>query len=200
MENCIGIEFSEKMEGGLAMGALDFERGEKQGKKEGSVFTMHATITVPDMDRFLEEKDHAGGLAGNIDFSPFGEGIPTVNGQFNLFSPTANPELKLMVYEFGFNHNDQDYYFYGKKEVRDDPAFDLWKDTTTLFSKLHKGTDTSGAVVGAGILTLGIGDLIRLVKSMKAINVVGNKERLEAFTKFGRFFLGELWDTYVKHA
>ncbi len=59
-------------------------------------------------------------------------------------APTDDPKLKLMVYELGFEHGGEDYYLAGKKEVKDDPGFDLWSDTTTRYTKLHKGTDKSG--------------------------------------------------------
>jgi len=53
--------------------------------------------------------------------------------------------------------------------------------------------------VGAGILTLGVRQLIDLVASMQAPGATNFTEKSEAIAKFGRFFLGELWDTYVRH-
>jgi hypothetical protein len=103
-----------------------------------------------------------------------------------------------MIYELAFEHGGQDYYLAGKKEVRDDPGFDLWKDTTTLYSRLHEGTDKSGSVVGAGILSLGPAELMRLVSTIRVTNAKSTKEQTQAMLDFGRFFMGELWDTYAK--
>jgi cholesterol oxidase len=100
----------------------------------------------------------------------------------------------------GFQHDGKSYYLAGQKDVRQDPIFDLWKATTTLYSKLHEGTDKSGPVVGAGILSLGVRQLIDLMSTMKAPGAATFTEKSEAMAKFGRFFLGELWDTYVRHA
>jgi len=136
----------------------------------------------------------------DLHFLPLGMGIKAHTGVFNLFSPTDYPKLKLMVYELGFEHNGQQYYLAGKKEVRDDPGFDLWSDTTTLYTQLHKGTDKNGAVVGAGILTLGVADLIKLVSTMVVTNAGSGADKLNTIAKFGRFFMGELWDSYVKYA
>jgi cholesterol oxidase len=196
----VGISFREVMSGGFAMGATDPAAGEKQGRAEGSEMTMHGAIDIQDLDRFLTEADHPGALTGTLDFTPFGDGLAATSGIFNLFSPTGDPKLKLMVYEMAFQHGGKSYYLAGQKDVRQDPIFDLWKATTTLYSKLHEGTDKSGPVVGAGILTLGVKQLIQLMATMKAPGATSFTETSEAMAKFGRFFLGELWDTYVRHA
>lgn len=196
----VGISFREVMSGGFVLGATDPAEGEKQGRNQGSEMTLHAAIDLDDIDRFIAEADHPGALTGTLDFTPFGDGMAATSGIFNLFSPTADPKLKLMVYEMGFQHGGKSYYLAGQKDVKDDPIFDLWKDTTTLYSKLHEGTDKSGPVVGAGILSLGVKQLIQLISTVKTPGSDSLGESSEAIAKFGRFFLGELWDTYVRHA
>jgi cholesterol oxidase len=197
----IGISFREVMSGGFALGATDPADGEKRGRSEGSEMTLHGAIAIDDLDQFIAEADHPGTLTGTLDFTPFGDGLAAVpGGIFNLFSPTGDPKLKLMVYEMGFQHGGKSYYLAGQKDVRQDPIFDLWKATTTLYSKLHEGTDKSGPVVGAGILSLGVKQLIQLMSTLKAPGATSFTETSEAMAKFGTFFLGELWDTYVRHA
>jgi predicted acylesterase/phospholipase RssA len=194
-----GIRFKETMEGGFALEVTNPNEGRDVGKRAGTELAMHATITIDDIDRFVATREHLGGLSGTIDFAPLGMDLASHTGVFNLFYPTEDTQLKLMVYELGFEHNGEQYYIAGKKEVRDDPGFDLWSDTTTLFTQLHKGTDKSGDVVGAGILTLGVTDLIRLVSTIEVLNAESNVDKLKAISTFGKFFLGELWDTYAKH-
>jgi cholesterol oxidase len=198
--NTVGISFSEVMSGGFALGATDPAQGKKKGRAEGSELTMHASILIDDIDRFIAEPGHPGSLTGSIDFTPFGDGLQATSGVFNLFRPTDDPTLKLMVYEMGFSHGGKSYYMAGQKNVKDDPITDLWKATTTLYTKLHEGTDKSGPVVGAGVLTLGVKELIKLVSTVDAPGADSFTEKSEAIAKFGRFFLGELWDTYVRHA
>jgi hypothetical protein len=195
----LGIMFREAMAGGFSLGETDPAVGDRQGKHTGNLLTMHAAITIQDLDRFIADPNHAGQINGSIDFQPFGENILAKSGVFNLFSPTEDPRLKLMVYEMGFEHDGKEYYLAGKKEVKDDPLYDLWKATTTLFTQLHQGPDKSGPVVGAGILTLGPVDLMKMVSTMHALNAGSPAEATEAVMKFGRFFMGKLWDTYCKH-
>lgn len=196
----VGITFREVMSGAFALGATDPAEGEKKGRSEGSVMTMHAAIDIDDIDLFVSDPNHLGGLSGTLDFTPFGEDIPAPTGVFNLFRPTEDPTLKLMVYELGFQHGGKSYYLAGQKDVRDDPVFDLWRDTTTLYTKLYEGTDKSGPVAGAGILTLGVKELLKLVSTMRAQGATSVTQSTEALAKIGSFFLGQLWDTYVRHA
>jgi predicted acylesterase/phospholipase RssA len=197
-EPTLGITFRETMAGGFVLNEIDPNLGSQKGKKTGSILTMHATITIQDLDRFISDPNHVGQINASIDFTEFGENILAKTGIFNLFSPTDQPKLKLMVYEMAFTHEGQDYYVAGKKEVRNDPIYDLWRDTTTLFTQLYKGTDKSGPVIGAGILTLGPIDLMKMASTMHAINASSSAEGAKALLNFGQFFMGELWDSYVK--
>ncbi len=194
-----GITFSETMAGGFALGETETRAGKEKGERTGSELAMHATVIIDDLDRFVDDPDHTGSLEGSIDFTPFGAGMPATGpGAFNLFYP-EDAKLKLMVYELPIEHEGQSYYVAGKKEVHDDAGLDLWRDTTTLFTRMHKGVDKSGPVVGAGILRIGVKGLIDLVSAMRVTGTESKKEQAAAVAKFGRFFLGELWDTYVKH-
>jgi hypothetical protein len=186
-----GLSFSETMSGPFALGESDPDRGATAETR----LTMHATVEIDDIERFVADPAHAGRLSGRVSFAPLSEDIRAETGVFNLFSPSGEPTLKHMVYELGFEHAGQAYYLAGKKHVRDEAGFDVWKDTTTLFTLLHRGTDTTGQVVGAGILTLGVADLARLVSTMR---VNGSPQAVpEALARFGHFFMGELWDTYA---
>ncbi|MDO9103751.1 MAG: hypothetical protein Q7U57_02190 [Methylovulum sp.] len=194
-----GIQFKETMAGGFALGVDTPSEGLNQGNRLGTPLAIHVTVSIDDVGRFIDEPEHPGQLSGSIDFSPMGIGIIADSGVFNLFSPTDDPKLKLMVYELGFEHGGEAFYLAGKKEVRDDPGFDLWTDTTTLFTQLYKGSDKSGQLVGAGILTLGVTDLIKLVSTMTVTHADSAADKLKTISQFGGFFLGELWETYGIH-
>jgi len=49
-------------------------------------------------------------------------------------------------------------------------------------------------------LTLGMTDLMAMIPTMHATNAKSPEEAAAAMTHFGRFFLGELWETYVQKA
>jgi cholesterol oxidase len=190
-----GVTFDETMEGWFALGATTPEAGASQGAQAHTRLAMHARVTIDDIDRFIAVPEHPGGLIGTIDFQPFGMGIDAPSGIFQLFSPGPGESSRRMVYELAFKANGKSYYLAGEKRVHNDAGFDLWKDTTTLYTQLHEGSDKSGAVVGAGILSLGVRQLLALLSTFKPING-GN---LATVTAFGHLFVGELWDVYVPH-
>ncbi len=194
----VGFTFREKMAGGFALGETDPESGASAGQAAGTTLTMRATIDIPDLDAFLGEAMHPGSLTGQVDFAPLGTNLQSTSGVFQLFSPTTDPTMKYMVYELGFAAGGKSYYMAGRKQVQQAPVTDAWKATTTLYTQLYEGEDKGGAVVGAGILTLGMHDLMAMIPTMQATNARNPEEAAAAAARFGRFFMGELWDTYVK--
>ena len=93
-----------------------------------------------------------------------------------------------MIYELAFEHNGKPYYLAGKKEVRDDPGFDMWADITTNYTRIHEGTDKSGPVVAAGVIYIGKQQLIDLIPTIRATNTSSPAESLKVLAAFGRFF------------
>jgi predicted acylesterase/phospholipase RssA len=193
----LGFTFREQMEGGFALAESDPQTGYNLGHQAGNTMTMHATILIQDLDRFFSEPDHPGSITGRIDFPPLGLNLPSTTGVFNLFSPSEDQKTRYMVYELGFEANGQSYYLAGKKIVTQGPITEMWKATTTLYSQLHQGVDKTGPVVGAGILSLSMADLLAMVPTMHATNADSAEQAADAVARFGRFFLGELWDAYV---
>ena len=194
--NQLGIMFSEVMSGGFALDHTDPATGAKSD--EARPLTMHGSITIDDLDAFIADPAHLGRLDVRMDWAPFGTDISSYGGVFNLFSPTDDPHLKLMVYEWAITHQGQSYYFAGQKNVKTDPLFDVWKETTTLYTTLHEGPDKTGKIVGAGILELSPGELIKMTRTFTALNSNSIANDLKATTEFGKFFLGELWHIYIK--
>jgi len=80
-----------------------------------------------------------------------------------------------MTYEATFGANGRHLQLIGQKEVRDDPGVDLWADTTTLRVRLHDAA-AGAAVVGAGVLTLGVSEFVQLTSSMRVSNATSMGE------------------------
>ena len=185
-----GVTFREAMAGGFTLGATDPETG----AAGPGILTMHATIDIENIDAFIADEKHLGGLTGHIDFAPLGEAIPSESGVFGLFTPSGDPALTYMVYELGFRYHGKSYYLAGKKHVHIGPPWKLWGETTTLYTTLHEGTDASGAIVGAGVLTLGVASLFRLLATLHATHT---KHPVRTVWRFFKFFASELFRTYV---
>jgi predicted acylesterase/phospholipase RssA len=193
-----GVSFHETMTGGFSLGETDPRAGERKGDAAGTKMSLHCNMDIPDIYGFMADPDHFASILARIDFPPLGMNIPTTNAIWNLFRAGDEPKMKYLVYEAGFEHNGESYYLAGKKRVHDDPGFDMWADITTLFTLLHKGKDATGPVVGAGILYIKREQLTNLIPTFRATNTSGPAESLKVLTDFGRFFMGEIWDTYSK--
>ena len=190
-----GVSFRETMAGFFALGETDPEPGAAKGRTDGTRLAMHATIDVDDISGLVSDPQHRGGITGHIDFSPFGQSIPASGGVFQLFAPGNEPKLKWMVYELCFQHEGKRYYLAGKKRVRSGSVFRMWSDTTTLFTRLHEGTDASSPVVGAGVLTLGVTDLLKLLSTFHSTNAESFAGGVRAAGAFAGFFTRELWNS-----
>jgi len=190
-----GIAFKETMEGWFALGANSPEAGAEHGKRQGTKLAMHAAITIDDLDRFITVREHPGALTGSVDFQPLGFGLAARTGVFQLFAPAPGEEGRQMIYELAFEADGKDYYLAGAKRVRNDPGIDIWKDTTTLYTTLHRGKDKGAPIAGSGILTLGVAELLALMRTLKPIH--GGD--LMTVARFGRFFFGQLWEVYAPH-
>ena len=200
-QDLMALTFSETMQGPFALGVTDPEEGRRRGLAEGTSLALHGNIRIDAFDRFVNQADHAGSLTGTVDFnvSQFGKGMAASRGVFNLFNPGGKGKegLKHFIYEGAFEHNGKPYYLAGHKDVRD--GGDLWNDTTTLYTRLHEGSDARGKVVGAGVLTLGVDDLMALLRTVEVHNASSEGERLAVLIRFFRLFLGNLWDSYARH-
>jgi hypothetical protein len=53
--------------------------------------------------------------------------------------------------------------------------------------------------VGAGTLSLGVTDLMRLLSTVRITEANGLSARLKTLCSFFTFFARSLWDTYVRH-
>lgn len=192
----VGVQFDEVMKGRFALGATDPSQGEKDGDRQNSELTLNATIAVDDFDSFMADPDHAARLNARVTFSAWKEEV-SGTGVFKLFSTAPDDAtMKLMVYETSLQHEGKPFYLAGRKEVKDNRGPDMWRDTTTLYTRLHSGNDKTGPVVGAGILTIGVAEFSKVLGNLHVVGTSDEKQKAEVLAKFGRFFAGELWDIY----
>jgi hypothetical protein len=195
-DDTLGLTFREELAGGFSFGQTDSAEGEKKGA--GTPLTLHGAVHIHDVHAFLSDPNHTGDLYAHITCTPWGENIPAERGTFNLFRPDGNPDTKQMVYEIGIEHEEGHYCLVGRKEIRNASGLELLKESTTLDVQLHEGTDKTGRVVGAGTLHIDAREIARLISSMHVTHTESSVSRVKALADFGRFYLGELWESYHK--
>ncbi len=157
----------------------------------------HLTITADDVDGFVADPAHLGRATGYVECDLLGGRLPVQRGWFNLFTRDADPARRRMLYRLLLaDAGGNPLTLVGHKDVHDDPGFDVWRDTSTLYVRLHAGhSDPSGEdgpVVAAGIITIHIPDFLRQLTTFRT----DGPQPAHAMEAFGRLFLGELWDVY----
>jgi hypothetical protein len=189
-----GLRFSEVMAGPFALGADDPQAAAAQARDR---FVLRATLVIDDIRGFLADSSHAGRLTGDVTFPALGRGLPVTAGHFNLFAPSSDPNVKLMVYVLSFAAGPEMYTFHGEKYVRRGSMLRGWPDTTTLHSRLYAGPEASGRVCGAGILRITAAGFARQLLSFRPVNGTGASARAGAMARFFTFFTRELLDSYL---
>ena len=199
VDNRSGIAFTETMKGYVTKGESDPHRGERAPGRVAANFEL--TIRVPDIDVFVEHPEHKTEATGWVDVSSLGARRPVQQGTFQFFVDDDDPETKRMIYRLWFlNDRGTEFTLSGQKLVHDDPGFDLWRDTTTLFVRILEGhvspAEEDDAVVwGAGVLHIHTADLLKQLSTMRATGP-DLAAQTKAMVRFGRLFLGKLWDSY----
>lgn len=188
-----GIDFKEIMSGSFALGLEDPEDGARQGRRDGSIFAIHNHIAIPDVGAFVDDPEHCATLDATVDFAPLGRGIAAETGVFQLFVP-EDEHTRLMIYRFGFRHGGESYYFHGTKFMHTGTsAATLWRESTHLYSTLHLGDDADAPIIGAGILSLGIGRVLAMASSMRVRGARSPVEYARTLAEFDRFLGREFW-------
>ena len=204
-----GLRFSETMRGFLSPSVID-DLGElaaagsdrvtslgEEIERTGEPFAFTLTIASDDVRAMVEDPAHRAMASGTVEAPGLHpEPLAVSNGSFELFS--IHPEhsnVRRMVYQLHLTTEGGDGYdLEGVKIIRDDPGFDIWGDSVTLFISVHRSADA--ALVGRGVLHIATIDFLRQLRTMEVTGTVGVMEALRWQARFGRLFAGELFETY----
>ncbi|ASR34439.1 hypothetical protein BAY61_04910 [Prauserella marina] len=193
-----GLTFRELMSGPFTMGVTDPEEGASIGERTEWRMVLRATVTIADAGAFLSDPRPPATLTGEVRLPGVRRHIPFDNGVFRLFPPAGRAYRTLMVYEFGFSDNGVRYHVAGYKATSENPMpAKLWADTTTLATRLYRGQDTSGEVVGAGVLRLSALELARLIASLRTPRARDVVDAAKAAGGYALLFTRSLADTYL---
>jgi cholesterol oxidase len=154
------------------------------------------TIISADLDKMLTEEKHSAKIIGTVTAPAISPTPLTVrNGEFSLFVVDVDGvNARKMLYRFPMQDEDgKVYYVDGFKIIRDHSGFDLWGDTTTLYVNI---TDADGILLGKAVLKIRPQDLMRQMSTVRITNTQNLQQRIKYLAKFGKFFIGILFDTY----
>ncbi|NRD47062.1 GMC family oxidoreductase N-terminal domain-containing protein [Corallococcus exiguus] len=198
----VGVRFTETMHGFLSgdVKAPHLEAGDPE-RDDATPLRFVLTVTAEDLNATLRDERHPLKLMGTVT-APVLSSRPLVvtRGELRLMTREhARPGGQRMEYLLHLlSEAGEPYYLEGYKDLYDDPGLDLWKDTTTLFVSLHRGDGPEAPCMGRGFLRLSAEEFARQLTTLRVLNARDSVQRAEALARFGGFFFGALWDTYVR--
>jgi cholesterol oxidase len=212
------VSFTEQMHGWFTAGVADPVTGGSLGRDRSRRMMFELTITAADIEAFVRDPLHPAAAEGYVLADQFGGRLPVERGWFNLFVRNdAGPDGveahgRRMLYRLWLRDpGGTPLTFVGHKDVSNDAGFDVWGDTTTLYVTVLRGhippddssvdKNSSGSpgspgadVAGAGMLYIRPWDFARQLTTFRAVGPAP----ASALAAFGRLFLGELWQVYVR--
>ncbi len=197
------VRFTEEMLGHVTFGESDFARGAQTGRDGSEFLKFHLTIEVADMERFSQDPMRQAGAVGYLQCDALGGRLPVEKGVFNLFVDSG-PGVKRMLYRLWFRDGvGHPLTMTGYKLVENDAGFDLWKGTTTLFTKVLQGHvdesgDSSAELIASGILRIRVQDFAKQMTTFRAGGSGGIGAKLGGLIKFGVIFVGQLAEVYLR--
>jgi len=183
------------MVGWFATGMHDPVNGARTGQARGTALRIRAMVQIPDLPEFEHAEEHAAVIDGTVDFSAIGMAMRITRGDFRLFSPDDGGG-KQMQYSLTFHHDGESYFLSGRKHLSGASLTRAWWENTAVYARLHRGVDARCPVLGAGILRV---DVLALFGALSTLRGTGGSriERLSAPFRFGKFYAGELWASYM---
>jgi predicted acylesterase/phospholipase RssA len=207
------LSFTEEMKGFWSPGTADFDVGLKQGTANGTGLMFHLTIAINGVHAFAVRPEHdTDDLEGYVESPVFGGRCPVQEGTFNLFVDAADPAVKHMLYRLFFTDDQGNpLTLSGRKIIKDQSGSDVWRATTTLFTRILKGhvdrANEDAAAgdpakfaqmsLGAGIIVIHMLDFLKQLTTFR-VEAPTIAERLTALSEFGSLFFGKLWDVYAR--
>jgi cholesterol oxidase len=194
------VQFTEEMLGHVTFGETDYNRGAHADRPGASFFKFHLTIAVDDIARFGNDPTREAGAFGWVQSDALGGRLPVEHGVFNLFvdiEPGVKHRLYRLFFRDGVGHP---LTMSGFKLVRDDAGFDVWRDTTTLFTTVYRGhvsaEEEAGAEhVASGVLRIRMRDFAKQLTTFRG--GPGPVAGVGAIARFGIIFMRQLFEAYV---
>ncbi len=197
----VSVRFTEEMTGFVSFGERDHERGAIAGRTNHVRLMVHLTFEITDLDRFEADPNREARAGGWVDFESLGGILPIEAGTFNLLVDGEGTEGKRMLYRLHFRDGvGHPVTLTGFKRVGGSSSLRVWRDTSTLYTRIVRGhvdavDEAEAEIVASGILRLHPVGFLRQLSTFRASapSVTG---RITALGRFDAFFLGQLLSIY----
>jgi hypothetical protein len=196
------LRFHDRMDGFISTQEGDYNQARVDGARAGRRCAFDVEISIDDVDAFLDDPAHVARVQGHVDCPELGGRLAVDDGTFNLFKADGERTARMHYRLFLRDGDGRELTLSGFKVLADDPGFDIWTDTTTLFTRFLAGRVDEAAeqaggsqAVATGILRISFARFLELLGSIRTEGPSRGR-REAAVARFGLLFGGELWRVY----
>ncbi|MCP3138807.1 GMC family oxidoreductase N-terminal domain-containing protein [Pyxidicoccus xibeiensis] len=198
------VQFTETMYGYISEAVdEDFLRAGDRSRDDTSPLRFIVTVEAADVEAVLANPLHPLSMSGCV-LAPVLSSRPLTveGGELHLMTREhARQGGRRMRYQLPLvSEAGERFFLDGYKDVHDDVGLDLWADTTRLLVSIHEGGDATARCVYRGYLGLNAKDFTVQLSTLRVLDARDTTHRLTTLARFGRFFFGALFDTYVRKA
>jgi choline dehydrogenase-like flavoprotein len=202
-----GISFAiDKRPGPAALERGAYEEGERAGIRNATSVEVKLTARIADLALFLELHRNGGRTRIPVDGAltlrladgQRREGAIARGGRSHiaLQRTRLRERTRELYYELHAGFEGEPWVLRGRKMIRDDPGFDIWEDTATLFFELQK-SDALGPL-HRGVLRLAANDFFETqIRSFVVTGTDDPAREVWALAAFGQYFFGQLVNVYL---
>jgi cholesterol oxidase len=197
-----GIRFTETLKGSVSPAVeLDFNQAAHPDLPGATQLRFIVTVLVEDLDGMLADPSHPMQLTGCV-IAPAlsAQPLTVTRGVLHVLVPDPErPDYEQLRYKMHLLSSEgEHFYLEGFKRLTDDPGIDFWEDTTTLFVTVRRGESPAAPLAYKGVLKISVEDFARQCSTFRVTHAPTVQAQMEAVARFGRFFLGGLFELYWK--
>jgi hypothetical protein len=193
-----GVTFDERMDGFVARAvrapeeASDYREAYGRAKQDGEACHFEATMLMDDIGAYVRDPQHRALMTGTFHWGST-DPVPMRDGEFQLHVKNPVTGIREMRYRFDFTGAEgEQLRFTGVKWMKPKWRISTWGASTTLYSRIERADGTQSEGPGwSGILTIGVGETLKLLRSVRPVGAADRSEGRRAVFAFNRFFMRE---------
>lgn len=174
-----GLRFCEEPKGNLVF---------NENPQGGKATSLELTVHIQSFEKFMSNPDQPQRVTGRVSVDGWVNNKIIEFGQFSVMVSGDSRQLKILNYKLKFSVNEEKYVLFAKKELFDDPGFDLYQDLSSVYVELYKGSNLDMPVAGGG-LKLSAKALASQVASIRPTHSDSLIDSAKMVTQFCRFCL-----------
>jgi hypothetical protein len=192
-----GVRWTERLSGWMSFDQRDFNQALLGGRRDGTSLSAELTIEVEDLDLFARSQARRAGVSGTVQCAELGGRLAVKRGHFELLVPSS-PLFDALHRRMRYVLELEDaagrrLRLYGFKLIENDPGYDSWSDTTTLFVRIRTVPDER--LLATGVLRITPQGLVRQLTTFRGTEGP-LRSRLGDVLRFGGVFAGGLAKVY----